>query len=137
MANDNPDWAKLEVGRIDTLRGQSLSVAQNSTVNFDSSFTAPLLYTLSAMFTVFNSTLCGNSVGVQGSPSGTYAKLLDYIIPAATNLLYTYPVEITWGQAINLLALLPGDTSYQLQCRSGPSTATQGVSLTIYAGALL
>jgi hypothetical protein len=134
MANDNPDWAKLEVGRIDTIRGASLSAVPSSSTNFDASFVAPYLYAINGDLTSFNCSVAGNTIGIVGSPSGTYVKIVDYVTPAATNLLYIYPFTITWGQAINLLALLPGDTSYQLQVRSGATGSNVAMSVTLYAG---
>lgn len=135
MANDNPDWAKVEVGRIATIRGASLNVAPSSSVNFDASFTAPLIYTLNGDVAYFNSLTAGNSIGVVGSPSGSFLKIVDYATPTAGSNNYIYPFTVTWTSAINLAALLPGDTSYQLQVRSGATGTTGVLAITIYCGA--
>jgi hypothetical protein len=137
MANDNPDWARLDVGRISTIRGSSLSIAANSSQNFDSSFTDPLIWTVRYNCTYFNCALAGNSIGIVGSPSGTYVRLVDVVTAAATNLLFNWGEDVTFSSAMDLTLLLPGDTSYQLQARTGPTNSNGGWGITIYAGAQL
>lgn len=134
MANDNPDWARLDVGRIATIRGNALNVAQNSTVNFDASFTDPLIWTIRYNVTYFNSTLSGNIVGIQGSPSGTFIQMLNVAVANATNVLFYSSEDVAFASAVDLTLLLPGDTSYQLQVRSGPTTSAGGWGVTVYAG---
>jgi hypothetical protein len=136
VSKDNPDWASTDVGRISTIRGDSLTVNPSSTEDFDASFTAPLLWAMIADVSSYNCTLAGNSVGILGSPSGNYLPILHFITPAATDLLYVFPIEIEWPSPISLMALLPGDTGYQLQVRTGPTTAVVAVGLTLYAGGL-
>lgn len=137
MANDNPDWARLDVGRVSTIRGSSLSAAQNSSVNFDSSFTDPLIWTLRYNMSYFNCALAGNTIGIVGSPSGSFLRLLDVVTAAATNLLFNWGEDVVFASAMDLTLLLPGDTSYQMQLRTGPTSSSGGWGITIFAGAQL
>lgn len=122
------------VGRVRTIQGNALSVAPNSNVNFGNSFTDPLVWGLSANMTAYNCTLSGNQVGVVGSPSGTFFPLLFYATPSATNLLWNEALPVAFQSPIDLGVVLSGDTSYQLQARSGPSGSSVGLALTVYAG---
>jgi hypothetical protein len=134
VANDNPDYARLDVGRIATIRGAALTVAQNSSANFDTSWTDPLVWTLRYNLTYFNSTLAGNQVGIVGSPSGAFLSLANVAVANATNLLFNWGEDTVFTSAIDLTLMLPGDTSYQLQVRTGPTTTAGGWGVTIYAG---
>lgn len=134
MANDNPDYARLDVGRISTIRGAALQVAQNSSVNFDASFTDPLIWTVRYNYTYFNSLVAGNTIGIVGSPSGTYIALLHIATEASGASAYVFGEDITFSSAADLTLLLAGDTSYQLQVRSGPTSTTGGWGVTIFAG---
>lgn len=137
MPNDNPDWARLDVGRISTIRGASLQVATVSTVNFDATFTDPLIWTVRYNFVYFNPTVAGNAIGIQGSPSGSFLTLLHIVTPNASNLLYNWGEDVVFTSAMDLTLLLAGDTSYQLQVRSGATVATGAWGVSIYAGAQL
>lgn len=122
------------VGRVRTIRGTSLGLAQNTNTNFDSSFTDPLLWGLAASAQGYNVSTAGCSIGVVGSPSGTYVRILDFATPAATNLLWTQSLPVAWQSPIDLGPLLSGDTSYQLQVRTGPTGSSIVVACTLYAG---
>lgn len=137
MPNDNPDWARLDVGRVSTIRGASVQVPPNSTVNFATSFTDPLIWTVRYNLVYFNPTVAGSAIGIQGSPSGGFLDLLDVVTPNASNLLFNWGEDVTFSSAMDLTLLLPGDTSYQLQVRSGATVATGAWGITVYAGAQL
>lgn len=134
MPNDNPDWARLDVGRIATVRGAALQVAANSAVNFDAAFTDPLIWGFRYNYTYFNSLVAGNIVGIVGSPSGSFLSLANVATESSGSSAYIFGEDVSFASALDLTLVLPGDTSYQLQVRTGPTSTTGGWGVTVYAG---